>query len=90
MDGMPGSGDELLDWETMTKKVTTRRVTLAIGGALIAVGFTVVIGAIFVAPFGIFLGQLIAVAGGLILGRVLLPGRTSGGAGGTAPRADDE
>ncbi|MET7961704.1 hypothetical protein [Micromonospora zamorensis] len=74
----------------MTRKVTTRRVTLAIGGALIAVGFTVVIGAIFVAPFGIFLGQLIAVAGGLILGRVLLPKRTSGGPGRTAPRADDE
>ncbi|WP_328848723.1 hypothetical protein [Micromonospora zamorensis] len=74
----------------MTKKVTTRRVTLAIGAALIAVGFTVVIGAIFVAPFGIFVGQLIVIHGGLILGRVLLPGRTSGGPGGTTQRADDE
>lgn len=82
---MPVSGDGLVDCE-MTTRVTTRRVTLAIGAALIAVGFTVVIGAIFVAPFGIFLGQLIALAGGLILGRVLLPGRTSGGPGGTAPR----
>lgn len=74
----------------MTQKVTTRRVTLAIAAALIAVGLTVGIGAIFVAPLGIFVGQLIALAGGLILGRVLLPGRTSVGPGGTAPRADDE
>ncbi|MEU1399020.1 hypothetical protein ABZ403_23510 [Micromonospora zamorensis] len=74
----------------MTKKVTTRRVTLAIGAALIAVGFTVVIGAIFVAPWGIFVGQLIVIQGGLILRRVFLPGRTSGRRGGTALRSDDE
>ncbi|MFI6269206.1 hypothetical protein [Micromonospora zamorensis] len=74
----------------MTQKVTTRRVTLAIGAALIAVGFTIGIGAIFVAPFGIFVGQLIVLQGGLILGSLLLPGRTSGGPGGTTPRADDE
>ncbi|WP_124855756.1 hypothetical protein [Micromonospora arida] len=67
----------------MAREVTKRRVTLAIGGALIAAGFTIGIGALFVAPMGIFLGQLIAFAGSLILGKVLLPGRASGCVGRT-------
>ncbi|WP_433550986.1 hypothetical protein ACQP08_24740 [Micromonospora zamorensis] len=36
----------------MEKMLTKRRVVLAIGGALIAAGLTVIVAAIFVVPLG--------------------------------------